>query len=34
MYKYKVENYKVKIVAIGMNKLASEGGRVISVTSN
>ena len=34
MYEYKVETYKVKVAANEMNKLASEGWRVIAVTPN
>ncbi len=34
MYEYKVETYLVKAAEAGMNKLAKEGWRVISVTPN
>ncbi|MGN0513284.1 MAG: DUF4177 domain-containing protein [Lachnospiraceae bacterium] len=34
MYEYKVETYKVKVAENEMNKLASEGWRVIAVTPN
>ena len=34
MYEYRVETYKVKVAANEMNKLASEGWRVIAVTPN
>ena len=34
MYEYEVETYKVKVAANEMNKLASEGWRVIAVTPN
>ena len=33
-YEYKVETYKVKVAENEMNKLASEGWRVIAVTPN
>ena len=32
MYEYKVETYKVGFAEVSMNKLASEGWRVISVS--
>lgn len=34
VYEYKVETYKVKVAANEMNKLASEGWKVIAVTPN
>ena len=34
MYEYKVEVYRVKEAEDGMNTLAREGWRVISITSN
>jgi hypothetical protein len=34
MYEYKVGTYKVKEVEVEMNKLASEGWRVITVSPN
>ena len=34
MYEYRVETYKVKEAADEMNKLASEGWRVIAVSPN
>lgn len=34
MYEYKVETYKVKAAEASMNKRASEGWRVISVSPN
>ena len=34
MYEYKIETYKVKEAEKEMNKLASEGWRVIAVSPN
>ena len=34
MYEYKVETYKVKMAEAPMNKMASEGWRVIAVSPN
>lgn len=34
MYEYKVETYKVKEAEASMNKLASEGWRVVTVSPN
>ena len=34
MYEYKVETYKVRAAEASMNKLASEGWRVIAVSPN
>ncbi len=34
MYEYKVENFKFKEAESEMNKLAKEGWRVVSVTTN
>lgn len=34
MYEYKVETYRVKEAETKMNKLASEGWRVIAVSPN
>lgn len=34
MYEYKVETYKVREAEDSMNKLASEGWRVIAVSPN
>ncbi len=34
MYEYKVEVYKVKEAELAMNKMASQGWRVIAVSPN